>query len=70
MESPGHILYSEESVSVKIRNLIGEAGKPILEYIAESDEDREQLFAMMKDGEIPDEPSQRDPSRLADKEAE
>jgi len=45
---------------VLIRNHIGESGKPVLEYVAENDADREQLLCMMLDGEIPDSAAQSD----------
>jgi hypothetical protein len=45
---------------MKVRNPVGEQGKVILEYVSENEQDREQLLAMMLDGEIPNEPIQRD----------
>ena len=48
---------------MRIRNYIGEAGKSIMEYVAENDVDREQLVLMMADGSIPDSPAQSEPKR-------
>lgn len=48
---------------MKIRNLIGENGKTVLEYIPETEADREQIAEMQLDGEIPDDASQSHPQR-------
>lgn len=44
-----------------IRNLVGESGKTIISYVAENDEDREEIARMMMDGEIPNAPAQAVP---------
>ena len=46
-----------------IRNNIGLNGKSVMEYVPETEEDREEIFRMMLDGEIPMAPSQRDQAR-------
>ena len=51
---------------MRIRNHIGESGKSILEYIPENDADREKISAMMRDGKIPNAPSQRVPENRGD----
>ena len=48
---------------MKIRNLIGESGKAVLEYVPETQADRDECARMMLDGVIPDEPSQHVPER-------
>jgi hypothetical protein len=47
---------------VRIRNLIGDNGNSVLEYIPETEDDREEVARMMLDGEIPDAPSQSHPT--------
>ena len=48
---------------MRIRNLIGEDGATVLEYIPETEEDREEIAEMQLDGDIPDQPSQNHPER-------
>jgi hypothetical protein len=48
---------------MRIRNLIGENGATVLEYIPENEADREEIAAMQLDGDIPDGPSQSHPQR-------
>ena len=56
---------------MRIRNLIGENGAAVLEYIPETEADREEIAEMMLDGDIPDKPSQNHPERPeADEEDE
>ena len=46
---------------MRIRNLIGENGKSVLEYIPETDADRDEIDQMQLDGDIPDTASQSHP---------
>lgn len=46
---------------MKIRSLVGESGKPVLDYVAESDEDREALTLMALEGRVPHDIAQKDP---------
>jgi hypothetical protein len=43
---------------MRIRNHVLTNGKTVLEYIPENEEDREEVWRMMGDGEMPAEPSQ------------
>jgi hypothetical protein len=46
---------------VIVRNLVGESGKAVLEYVPENQADIDECARMMLDGEVPDAPAQRDP---------
>lgn len=55
---------------MRIRNLVGENGRTILEYIPETDEDRDEIARMMLDRKIPDVPAQAVPIRSEKEEDE
>lgn len=61
MESALHLVQQEKR-RMRIASYLGLSGKPILEYIPENEADRERIYEMMLDGEIPDSASQSVPA--------
>ena len=68
MEDKGDLVQSKKDM--RIRNNICTNGKPVMEFIPESPEDEQQIYAMMLDGTMPDSASQSVPIGRTQEEIE